>query len=332
MELIPGLPNDIGRQCLTCLPYSNFPKFFEVSKRWKMEIESDHFHRQRKCSSSSQALVLLTQSNPDFKLVIYEPESSSWNTIPTIPGYPDGLPPFSQCVGVGRKLVVIGSWEPTTWKSTNSVYVFDFMSGKWKRRADMPGPARLFFGCASDGNRMVFVAGGHDDDNIALSSAMAYDVIKDEWIALPDMPKHLDECKAIFNRSQFHVIGGYRRDDTEKLEMHVVKYDTITGKWCQMDDDLLHKGMCSRNCVADKEGRLFRCSAGCVAVFDGFKWADITKLPVDGKIFVIGSDKFGGIQSIYMCEFSRGKCSAWTKMDAPQAFTGKVQARCWLEM
>ena len=42
-------------------------------------------------------------------------------------------------------------------------------------------------GCACDDNRMVFVAGGHDDEKNALKSVIAYDITKDELIPFPEM-------------------------------------------------------------------------------------------------------------------------------------------------
>lgn len=77
------------------------------------------------------------------------------------------------------------------------MYIYNFVSATWHVGVDMPGVQRSFFGCACDDDRMMFVAGGHDDEKNALKSVIAYDITKDEWIPLPDMAQERDECKAI---------------------------------------------------------------------------------------------------------------------------------------
>ncbi|KAL5729389.1 hypothetical protein ACHQM5_002355 [Ranunculus cassubicifolius] len=361
MELIPGLPDDLGRECLVRLPYNDFPKFFEVCKTWKTEIESDQFHQQRKSTGLTRALIILTQAAdqnhnsslstakknpppPAYNLTVYEPEAGSWDRLPAIPGYPNGVPLFCQCAGIGRYLVVIGGWNPTTWISSSSVNIYDFVTGTWRSGSDMPGPSRSFFGCASDSNRTVYIAGGHDDEKNALRSALKYDVIDDKWVPLPDMANQRDECKGIFHDRKFQVIGGYCTESQGKFERHAEVFDVDTWKWCHVESDLLTTGMCPRNCVVDDKGRLFRCYGGSVAVLDDSTWRDVTKLPDDvrvgpfllmwrEKIFVVGSDKFGGRHSTCGFEVTGDNSNTrWTKVETPFGFTGNVQARCSLEI
>nr|DAD35824.1 TPA_asm: hypothetical protein HUJ06_006464 [Nelumbo nucifera] len=173
MNLVPCLPNEIARECLIRVPYNQFSTVSAVCKGWKEEVESVQFHQQRKSGELSQAI----------------PTTGSWSSLPPAPGFPDGLPLFSQCAGVGRNLMVIGGWNPTTWERC---FVFDFISGRWHRGADMPGGGGgscLFFTCPLDFDRKIFVAGGHDDEKNALESAMSYDLAKDDWAPLPDIER-----------------------------------------------------------------------------------------------------------------------------------------------
>lgn len=349
MELIPGLPNDIGRECLLRVSYEEFPISLEICKGWKTEIESDQFHRLRKANGFTRVLIVLTQAaarSPTTanNLAVYEPDTGSWSILPGIPGHPDGFPLFCQCAGVGRYLVVVGGWNPTTWTALNIVHIYDFISAVWKRGADMPGPPRSFFGCAPDSNRTaMFVAGGHDDYKNALRSALMYDINKDEWVPLPDMSNERDECKGIFHCGKFHVIGGYRTDLQGQFHMHAETFDIAKWKWSQVETNILQTGMCSRNFVVDYKGNMFRCSAGHVSVLDcSSTWREVTKLPADvsvgpfmlmwrDKIFVIGSKQYGGTQSCYVFEF-KGENGVWTEVVMPTGITGNVQARCTIEI
>ncbi|KAE9465372.1 hypothetical protein C3L33_02720, partial [Rhododendron williamsianum] len=80
--------------------------------------------------------------------------------VQSIP-YPDGLPLLCQVVSSEGKLVT--------------------------RRRDMPS-CRSFFAAAG----VVFVAGGHDVNKIALSTAWKYDIRADEWTELPGMNEERD--------------------------------------------------------------------------------------------------------------------------------------------
>ena len=77
---------------------------------------------------------------------------------------------------------MVGGYDPQTWESLNSVFVYNVVSATWRCDADIPGMRRSFFGCASDSDRTVVVAGGHEGEKNALRSALAYDVAKDEWL------------------------------------------------------------------------------------------------------------------------------------------------------
>ena len=76
----------------------------------------------------------------------------------------------------------------------------------------------------------MFVAGGHDDKKNALKSVIAYVITKDEWIPLLDMAQECDECKAMFHRGKFHVIGGYCMKLQGGFEGSVETFDFSTWK------------------------------------------------------------------------------------------------------
>lgn len=252
--IIPGLIDDVGRECLLRIPYDSFPSAASASTSWAGEIRSREFHQHRKSLNLSQPVIILSQAIgqgrarsgkgedylcPSYRLMIYEPVTKVWKPmVPTIPGSKEGvLPMFCGVVGVGTEIVVIGGWDPDTWAVSSAVHVFSFLNGKWRRGADLPGLPRSFFGCAADGGvrGRVVVAGGHDAEKNAQRSAVMYDVAEDRWESLPDMAKERDECKVVFHRGRFHVIGGYRTDTQGRFDPSVEVFDSSNGRWDQID-------------------------------------------------------------------------------------------------
>ncbi|MCL7030309.1 hypothetical protein MKW94_012657 [Papaver nudicaule] len=354
MEIIPGLPNEIGRECLIRVPYTQFSKLMSVSKKWKQEIESNKFHQERKLRGFTQNLIALIQSdsiiddliqNPENpstpvpRLSFYDPTKNAWIKLPPIPGTSsEGLPLFCEFAGVGRKLVVIGGWDTKTWQVLNSVYIYDLVAGTWRRGADMPGGKRSFFACASDMNRKVYVAGGHDDDKNALTSAQAYDVLDDLWIPLPDMARQRDECKGLYHGGKFHVIGGYQTETQGKFDKSTETFNIDTWKWDAVEEEKLESGICPRTCVFDFKGALYKCCSSYLMRLDGSKWRQFVELPADvyigahvvawqKKMLVIGSDVLGGVQSCYVLEFENNeKRPKWMKLELSKECTRILQS------
>ncbi|RZC71629.1 hypothetical protein C5167_034769 [Papaver somniferum] len=359
MEIIPGLPDEIGRECLIRTSYDQFSTVSSISRKWKQEIQSKEFHHQRKTQGFNQSLIVLIQSDPiststtkppkthttpAHRLSLYEPGKNEWHKLPPIPGYEDGLPLFCKCTGVGRNLVVIGGLDTKTYQVLNSVFIYDLVTCTWRRGADFPGGERSFFACASDQNRMVFIAGGHDDGKNALRSALAYDVLDDMWIPLPDMAKQRDECKGLFHGGKFHVISGYQTDMQGKFDKSTETFDADTWKWDPVEEQKLETEMCPRTYAFDHQGKLYKCVSSHLERLDGSAWRRLTELPNDvcngtfvamrrEKMLVIGSGVQNGPQSCYALEFGRSKNQdVWTKLEIPEECTGFVHYGCNLDI
>lgn len=358
MELFPGLPYDMGQECLLRVPYEHLSSVSSVTKCWNQEIQRPEFWRQRKLAGFARSLIVMAQAQVDhqrrsglgkysaapvYRLTICEPDTGYWTELPLMPGYSDGLLMFCQLVRVGLNLVVIGGWNPDTWKVSKEVFVYNFISAKWRRGADMPGLERSFFACASDSDRTVYVAGGHDYHKNALASALAYDVLKDEWVRLPDMASQRDECKGVFYRGKFHVIGGYHTDMQGRFGSSAEAFDPITRQWDPIKEDFLVDDMCPRTCVDAEDGRMYLCRGNRVAALsseDNSRWQVVAELPSDvrvtayvtawqGKLFVVGSPRYNEAHRVYVWDIRSDK---WTKVEVPEKFSGYVQAGCCLEI
>lgn len=277
---------------------------------------------------------------PTYRLAIRDLRTGEQSELPPVPEFPDGLPVFCQLAAVGSELVVLGGLDPSTFGGLRTVFVYDFVLAKWRRGADMPGAPRSFFGCASDGERIVYVAGGHDDEKNALRSAMAYDVAKDEWVPLPDMSKERDECKGIFHGGKFHVIGGYCTEAQGRFERSAETFDLATWQWDPVQEDFLGASVCPRTCVEGDDGRLYLCRDGDVAELEGDKWHSIAKLPAAicnttsvmtwrGNLLVIGSARFGEPHVAYVLDLVN---HTWKKLENEEIFSGHVQSSCFVEI
>ncbi|XP_058074708.1 F-box/kelch-repeat protein At1g15670 [Magnolia sinica] len=352
-EIIPGLPDELARECLIRVPYNRFCTVGAVCTRWKDEVESSEFHRLRKSSGMSRSVVALTQSEPSrslgavkhpampaYRLSLFEPGSGSWEQLPPVPGFLHGLPLFCQVAGAGRSVVVVGGWNPVTWGVSNDVYVYDLLSATWRCGTRMPGPLRSFFACASDSDSTVFVAGGHDVEKNALRSALAYDVTTDSWVPLPDMAKERDECKGLFQRGRFHVIGGYCTANQGRFEMSGETLCIDTLQWGPVEEDVLEVGTCPRTCAVSHQGDLYRCRGRHLVVKEADTWRVVSELPQcvrvgaymvmwQGKLMVVGSERHGGPHVVYTWDLKR---YTWTKMETPMEHVGHVQAGCCFEI
>ncbi|RDX83521.1 F-box/kelch-repeat protein, partial [Mucuna pruriens] len=348
MELISGLPEDVARDCLIRVSYQQFPTVASVCKIWKTEIHAPEFHRQRRSTGHAQKILATVQArvepgtgstkrvtNPVYTLSVLEPETGNWTELPPPPEFSSGLPVFCQLVGVGYDLVMLGGLDPNSWKASNSVFVFNFLSAKWRRAADMPGGPRTFFACASDSDRTVFVAGGHDNEKNALRSALAYDVKADRWVPLPDMAAERDECKGVFRRGRFIAVGGYPTDMQGRFEKSAEAFDPAAWSWGTVKEDFLGCATCPRTFVdgGDADEAVYLCRGGDLMALRGDTWQKIAAVPLeirnvayvgafDGSLVLIGSSGYGEVHVGFA--FNVKSCN-WRKLDSPEGFRGHVQ-------
>lgn len=356
MALIPGIHDDIGLDCLVRVPHQSFSAVAAVCRSWKREVNLPEFWRRRRASGLTRKVVVVAQtrfdpvqnlepektgSRPVHRLAVCEPGTGYWAELPPIPGLSDGLPMFCQVVSVGLNVVVVGGWDPATGEVLSGVFVYNFIAAAWRRGAAVPGPPRSFFACASDGDRMVYVAGGHDGDKCALRSAAAYDVAADGWTVMPDMSTARDEARGVFRGGRFYVIGGYETGMQGRFQASAEPFDVDTWQWAPVEEGFLDVATCPRNCVGDEDGQLYMCSGVDVMYQQGSTWRAVAELPEEicktvsfvtawrGKLLVFGSEKFGPPYKGMVLDLVRGK---WEKVEENEEFLGYVQTGCCLEL
>ncbi|GLJ06603.1 hypothetical protein SUGI_0042840 [Cryptomeria japonica] len=259
-DVIPSLPEEIGRECLLRVPYKCHPNLMCVCRKWESVVKSPRFYQDRKRFGFKQQFLCLAATLPADnskehgkrvrRICAYDPVDGSCETLPLIPDFPNGIPYLCHLISTPTgKLVVMGGWHPFTWQSLKTVFVYEFTSATWRRGADMP-TFRSLFSCSCSSFSLIYVAGGHEDDKNALRSAEVYDVEDDRWDVLPDMNEGRDECASVFIDGILFVMSGYTTEMQGRFECSVQVFDSNSRIWNRVEDMWTLPQRCLRVCVS----------------------------------------------------------------------------------
>ncbi|KDP21904.1 hypothetical protein JCGZ_03042 [Jatropha curcas] len=333
-DLIPGLPEEIALECLTRLHYSTYRVASRVSKRWRHLLRSREFYYQRKLSARTYKAACFIQSiplqsdskstgSPSYGVSMLDPISGAWERVDPVPDYPDGLPLFCRVTSSEGKIVILGGWDPVSYEPLSHVFIYDFTTRKWRKGKNMP-EYRSFF-AVGELNGRVIIAGGHEENKNALSSAWVYDVTQDEWNELPKMSQERDECEGVVIGSEFWVVSGYKTDRQGQFESSAESIELGAREWKRVEDVWRGSGSPKSSCLGVDKGEILvswsgpdmEVKVGTSGVQSG-EWT-----------IVSGSSYQGGPQEFYMMEGQNGK---WKKLKVPDEFSGIVQSGCFWEI
>ncbi|PRQ35714.1 putative F-box domain, galactose oxidase, beta-propeller [Rosa chinensis] len=339
-EWIPGLPEELGLECLTRLPYSAHPTASRVCRPWRSLLESEEFYRHRKQNGYTRNVACLVQAvavavelntgpksgaggSPSYGIAVFDSVSGTWERLDPIPKYPNGLPMFCRVASCEGKLVVMGGWDPATYKPVTDVFVYEFTTCRWRRGAAMPSK-RSFFAIGSRGSR-VYVAGGHDESKNALKSAWVYDLRRDEWAELTQMSRERDECHGVVIGDEFWVVSGYGTASQGAFEGGAEALDLGSGRWRRVEG-AWEEGECPRACGGGvgRDGRLVSWAEFGPAVRVGTRGVNL-----GSRVLVMGSEYDGGSQGVFMKDGQNGKLE---RVSVPEEFSGFIQSGCCVEI
>ncbi|XP_038900934.1 F-box/kelch-repeat protein At2g44130-like [Benincasa hispida] len=338
-ELIPGLPEELGLDCITRLPHTTHRLASAVCRRWHQLISSPDFYYHRRKSGTTRLLACFIQALPPafsttgwklctslaYGLTVFDSLSQSWERIPPIPQYPDGVPLFCHIASTEGKLVLMGGWDPETYDPIVDVFVYDFTRCGWRKGKDMPSKRSFFAIGASDGR--IFISGGHDESKNALKSAWVYDLRTDEWTELPQMSQGRDECEGLMVGREFWVVSGYDTERQGMFDASAEVYDIDSGEW-RVVDQAWEAGRCPRACVGmDKDGKLTNWSESAPAVRVG-----ACGTVIGTRTVVTGSEYQGGPQNFHLMETEGGQNGKMSKINVPEEYSGYVQSGCCVEV
>ncbi|TYG54036.1 hypothetical protein ES288_D09G157100v1 [Gossypium darwinii] len=322
-ELIPGLPEEIGLDCLIRFHYSTYRVAARVCRRWQQLLQSRELHYLRKQAGYTRKAACLVQLlNNTTDSAGFDPVSGIWDRIDPVPKYPYGLPLFCQIASSEGKLVVMGGWDPSSYDPVRDVFIYDFTTQRWGQGKQMP-ETRSFFAPGGFEGRII-VAGGHDENKNALSTAWEYDVDRDEWTELARMSQERDECQGMVIGSEFWVVSGYRTDNQGGFEGSAELMDLRTGEW-RRSEEAWKASQCPRSCVGvGKEKKLFYWGDCDSAIRVG-----ACAVPLGEGTLVSGSAYQGGPQGFFLVE---GHGERFKRIDVPPQFSGFVQSGCSLDI
>eukprot|EP00250_Pteridium_aquilinum_P030239 c40912_g1_i1 orf=3-1181(-) len=212
-DLIPGLPNSVVLDCLIPrIPWHTRPLLTAVSKAWQKVMQEPSKYssltREAMCANETTwgGLVMVHQLSqeatedyfkqvkvrkwmpPPHCLSMFDEAAQQWRRIPPIPAVAP-LPVLHDCgiASLGRKLFVMGGWDPKTNAVSAEVFELDLGSGlwQWRKRKSMHTSKSLFFCKAVAGK--IYVVGGASSHNHREEEPLpeVYDAGRDEWEVLP---------------------------------------------------------------------------------------------------------------------------------------------------
>ncbi|CAN8247956.1 unnamed protein product [Cochlearia groenlandica] len=242
LALIPGLSNDVARLVLSFLPYPHISRLKSTCKSWYAFLSSKTLislrHRRRDGNSNnndnslSHLLCIFPQDPSISPPFLFDPVSLSWRSLPLLPCNPHvyGLCNFV-AVALGTHLYVLGgsafdtrSYPLDRPLPTSSVFRYDFAKAAWERLSPMLSPRGSFACAAMPGSSdRIIVAGGGSRHTLfgaagsRMSSVEIYDVEKDEWRELDELPRFRAGCVGFIvgndkeeeDEREFWVMGGY---------------------------------------------------------------------------------------------------------------------------
>ncbi|KAJ8759986.1 hypothetical protein K2173_010842 [Erythroxylum novogranatense] len=344
-ELIPGLPGELGLECMTRLPYTAHRVTSVVCRRWRQLFESIDFYYHRMKSGHTHEVACLVQAfngvnfpageksrnSPTCVITVFDAVNRTWDRLDPVPKYPNGLPLFCQLASCEGKLVVMGGWDPASYDPVTDVFVYDFTTRRWRKGKDMPSK-RSFFAIGALTGR-VYVAGGHDENKNALRTAWVYDLRSEEWTELGELSQERDECEGVAIGEEFWVVSGYGTDRQGLFEGSGEVYDTGSGQWRRVEG-IWEEGRCPRSSVGGtigKDGRLV-----CWANLDPAVRAMACGVMLGGRVLVTGSEYQGAPQAMYMMaeeeEEEEKKNRKLERVHVPNEFAGFVQSGCSVEI
>ncbi|CAI5465319.1 unnamed protein product [Closterium sp. Yama58-4] len=181
---LPGLPDDLAWAILLRVPRSNLQVLRAVCRRWHDSLGSSLYFQARKRLGLTEPWLYASISDwqGHNACVAFDPSSSTWHTLPPIPGAQQRSVLTLQFAAVKGRLLVAGVVErEDPLDSASGVFIYHPARNEWKRAAAI-GTGRWFCMFGVVGGRL-YVAGGIGTSNsLALvGSVEAYDVDEDRW-------------------------------------------------------------------------------------------------------------------------------------------------------
>ncbi|XP_010511677.1 PREDICTED: F-box/kelch-repeat protein At1g67480 [Camelina sativa] len=228
--LIPGLPDDVAKQCLALVPRARFPSMGSVCKKWRFVVQSKEFITVRRLAGMLEEWLYVLTMNAGGNESQWEVMDCFGQKLSSLPPMPGPVKTGFKVVVVDGKLLVIAGCSMINGSLVASadVYQYDTCLNSWGRLADLE-VARYDFACA-EVNGLIYVVGGHGIDGESLSSAEVYDPETGTWTFIESLRRPRWGCFASGFNGKLYVMGG-RSNFTIGNSKLLDVYNTQCGSW-----------------------------------------------------------------------------------------------------
>ncbi|KNA20985.1 hypothetical protein SOVF_047360 [Spinacia oleracea] len=230
LTLIPTLPNDLSALILSFIPFTFHGRLKSTCKSWrnfyssKTPLSIRHAHLP--LSSLSHLLCLFPEDPSLSSPYLFDPTHLAWAPLPPMPINPHvySLSNFAS-LAIGPELYVLGgslfdtrSFPMDRPVASAAVFRYDLAVGVWVQLAPMITPRGSHAAVAvEEGRGRIVVAGGGSRHAMfgaagtRVDVAEVYDVEKDEWTSLADLPGSRAGCVGfcVGSGRELWVMGGY---------------------------------------------------------------------------------------------------------------------------
>ncbi|GLJ35143.1 hypothetical protein SUGI_0707410 [Cryptomeria japonica] len=222
MNIIPGLPKDLGLQCLVKVPYKLHKHLRAVCKSWNAVLSSPNFYKERQHHNECEegiAYFHIGDRPTDWEVIIYYPNGRWWERLPrtTEDFILDWQVCFKECncVYVRSKQVLVAMGLLNKYDERATVLMFNFLSRTWRRGLNMP--FRLWNrgrALSPSPQGLIYIAGCmRDGTNPHVVQFYVYNVEQNGWDFLPPInPDWVQNfCVAEFVDDMFYLLPSHAR-------------------------------------------------------------------------------------------------------------------------
>ena len=149
---------------------------------------------------------------------VFSLHSSAWSSLPPAPLL------YSELVGVGGHVTLIGGCDASTWKVTDKTATWDPDGERWVKSFP-PMPVKRVRPGLTSSDGIVVVAGGLAEDmKHALETVDVLDVTHHQWSSVSSLrlPKPMSCCHLVWCGDKVYLMGGLDEEKKPVGEMWVI--------------------------------------------------------------------------------------------------------------
>ncbi|KAM6586462.1 hypothetical protein CsatA_009067 [Cannabis sativa] len=222
---LPGLPNELALQILTCLSRLDYPILACLNNKYKSLIGNEYLYKLRRQSGLTEQWIYISCSLGLWEA--FDPKTRRWRNLPKMPCDYCFNCADKESLGVGTELLVFGREIPglVVWK-------YSSLSHAWSKNPPLNYP-RCLFGSSSY-KEIGVLAGGCDPVGKIVDYAELYNSEHGTWQVLPNLNRARKLSSGFYMDGKFHVIGGMSAEG-KNLNCGEV-YDMKKEKWSVIEN------------------------------------------------------------------------------------------------